>query len=328
MEKLTRDKQVLLIIVIIIGLFIDFKCFRTRCSKSSGPWSVSLLSSHIKWVISSSEAFLGSWGGNFPQGKLHRAIDKMSMTRFPQHYRRIIMTFSVHRCLPKIHACKNNTCWQKTCWHAGHQRRFIGHRRWLAEIISQKSMDFQDIPPLCSSYCSFFPWWSRWDPLRIIIWFLLPTDIFTEIIIFWISLSISTKLSGSVLPVQLPHWLHHVLREDTKGPGNHHHHHLLKWPRHHWSSSPFTTLIMITKPSSPMMTFVQQGDRLVGSAISLLWMVVHSVQVRKSIFYAVDNPNSYKNHIILVCRELASRTSSKFCGKNRSQILQTEKKQQ
>ena len=75
MEKLTRDKQVLLIIAIIIGLFIDFKCFRTRCSKSSGPWSVSLLSSHIKWVISSSEAFLGSWAGNFPQGKLHRAID-------------------------------------------------------------------------------------------------------------------------------------------------------------------------------------------------------------------------------------------------------------
>ena len=139
--------------------------------------------------------------------------------------------------LAKIYACKNNTCWQKTCWHAGHQRRFIGHRRWLPEIRSQKSMDFQDIPPLCSSYCSFFPWWSRWDPLRIIIWFLPPTDIFTEIIIFWISLSISTKLSGSVLPVQLPHWLHHVLREDTKGPGNHHHH-LLKWPRHHWSSSP------------------------------------------------------------------------------------------
>ena len=35
------------------------------------------------------------------------------------------------------------------------------------------------------------------------------------------------------------------------------------------------------------MTFVQQGDRLVGSAISLLWMVVHSVQVKKIIVYAV-----------------------------------------
>ena len=101
-----------------------------------------------------SEAFLGSWGGNFPQGKLHTAIDNNYVDA---SFSSVYIDACKKDMLAKIYACKNNTCWQKTCWHAGHQRRFIGHRRWLPEIRSQKSMDFQDIPPLCSSYCSFFP---------------------------------------------------------------------------------------------------------------------------------------------------------------------------